>query len=281
MMNLNLMNLSLVIYFFAGIFYFIRLIFTPLDKSKQQDKLHYLTGFKKEGFGFFASIIFILGFLLHTVAIINRWCQAHRPPFANLYESLILFAWSIALIYIIIELIYKIRFLGVAVSLLVVFTFGFASLLDTSIQPLVPALQSNWLTIHVTSYFLGYGVVSVSFILSIIYLIGSKKSYSSSWLAHLDILSYRLIAFGFPFLTIGLTTGAVWANVAWGSYWSWDPKETWSLITWLIYALYLHLRLLRGWRGKKIAYLNIIGFLAVLFTFFGVNFILPGLHSYL
>jgi cytochrome c-type biogenesis protein CcsB len=283
-MNLSFINLSLAAYFLAGILYFIYLIFTPSERKPQSERgiSNFLRGQRKKTGGLIASVLFSAGFLFLTVAIIKRWCQAGRPPFSNLYESLIFFAWSVAFVYLIFEFIYKLRFLGVLVSLLIIFTLGFSSILDNSIQPLIPALQSNWLTIHVVSYFLGYGVVTISFILSIIYLGGSRKSHlDSSSLGRLDTLSYRLIALGFPFLTIGLTTGAVWANVAWGTYWGWDPKETWSLITWIIYALYLHLRLMKGWRGRKTAYLNIIAFLTVLFTFLGVNYLLAGLHSYL
>lgn len=263
-MNSLFINLSVVTYFLSGVLYFTNFMF------------------KKKTGRIFANALFILGFLLLTLATIIRWHQAGRPPLTNLYESLIFFAWSVTLVYLVFEVIYKLRFLGAPICLLIIILLSFSSLLDDTIMPLMPALQSNWLVIHVVSYFLAYGAVCISFILSLIYLAGSRKSYlESSRLDYLDTLSYRLIAFSFPFLTIGLTTGAVWANVAWGSYWSWDPKETWSLITWLIYALYLHLRLMRGWNGRKIAYLNIAGFLAVLFTFFGVSFILPGLHSYL
>lgn len=264
-MNFSFINLSLVSYLFSCIFYFAHLVF------------------KRKTTEFIAKLMLSLGFLFLTFSIINRWHKAGRPPLADLYESLIFFSWSVAIFFIIFDFIYKLRFMGMFVALLILFALGFASLLDDTVQPLIPALQSNWLTIHVVSYFLGYGLVTLSFILSMIYLFRLRRLNleEPSSLRNLDILSYRLIALGFPFLTIGLTTGAVWANVAWGSYWSWDPKETWSLITWLIYAIYLHLRIIKGWQGKKSAYLNIIGFLAVLFTFFGVNFLLSGLHSYL
>jgi cytochrome c-type biogenesis protein CcsB len=133
----------------------------------------------------------------------------------------------------------------------------------------------------VVTYFIGYGALSIAFFTSVIYLgLFKKQPAGSSILSYLDTLTYQLIIFSFPFLTIGMTTGSTWANVAWGNYWSWDPKETCSLITWLVYVVYLHLRVLRGWKDKKAAYVSVIGFLATLFTFVGVNYILPGLHSY-
>jgi cytochrome c-type biogenesis protein CcsB len=159
------------------------------------------------------------------------------------------------------------------------------------IQPLVPALKSNWLIAHVVSCFVGYAAFAVSFGVSILYLFktGSEKlsprSAGSFWdflpsSAALDEIGYKTIAIGFPLLTIGIVTGAFWANVAWGTYWSWDPKETWSLIVWLIYAAYLHARITRGWRGKRAAILSIVGFAATIFCYLGVNLILSGLHSY-
>jgi len=134
-----------------------------------------------------------------------------------------------------------------------------------SYPPLIPALKSYWFLIHVPAYFAAYGALVVATIAAA---------------CGLDKLSYRLIVFSFPFLTIGLTTGAVWANAAWGRYWGWDPKETWALVTWLVYALYLHLRFIKGWRGKRMAAVAVVGFVFVVFTYFGVNFLLGGLHSY-
>jgi cytochrome c-type biogenesis protein CcsB len=154
------------------------------------------------------------------------------------------------------------------------------------IEPLIPALQSNWLTYHVLTCFLGYAAFAVSFGASIAYLIKDRKANMSSensllpQITVLDEVIYKGVGVGFLLLGIGIITGAVWANYAWGSYWSWDPKETWSLITWLIYATFLHARLTRGWRGKKTAILSIIGFCGVIFTFLGVNYLLSGLHSY-
>ena len=147
-------------------------------------------------------------------------------------------------------------------------------------------LKSNWLIAHVITCFVGYAAFAIGFGVSILYLLKQRKSSGEGgWIGFLpdvnalDALSYQLVILGFMFLTIGIITGSVWANSAWGRYWGWDPKETWSLITWIIYAALLHTRNMRGWRGTRIAWLSIIGFGAVMFTYFGVNY-LPGLHSY-
>jgi cytochrome c-type biogenesis protein CcsB len=171
---------------------------------------------------------------------------------------------------------------------------AFASLspnIQDEIEPLIPALQSNWLTYHVITCFLGYSGFAVSFGASIMYLAKFKKNAEKPSMQQvseglfpsleaLDEIIYKTIAIGFLLLGVGIITGAVWANYAWGSYWSWDPKETWSLITWLVYAAFIHARLTRGWRGRKAAVLSIIGFACVIFTFLGVNYLLSGLHSY-
>jgi len=168
-------------------------------------------------------------------------------------------------------------------------TMAYASLspnISDKIQPLIPALKSNWLIAHVITCFIGYGAFAVACGVSAMYLLKSGRDAEEGGLIGrfpptpvLDELTHQLVMFGFLFLSAGIITGAVWANSAWGRYWGWDPKETWSLITWFIYAALLHARMMRGWRGRRIAYLNLMGFAAVLFTYFGVN-LLPGLHSY-
>ncbi|MCK9594536.1 MAG: c-type cytochrome biogenesis protein CcsB [Candidatus Omnitrophica bacterium] len=237
--------------------------------------------FRNDLFPMLAVWLLKAGFLLHTLILAMRWYEAKRPPFANMYEALVLFAWSIILIYMLFDLIYKIRFISRPVTALVLIVMGFAAVLDNSIGPLMPALQSRWIIIHVVSYFLGYAAMSLSVICGIYFLNSSKGvNPNEEKLRTLDSLGYYSIAFAFPFLTIGMTTGSIWANVAWGTYWNWDPKETCSLITWMVYALYLHLRMFKGLKAEKAAWLSVIGYFAVLFTFVGVNFILPGLHSY-
>jgi len=212
-----------------------------------------------------------------------------HAPLSNMYESLVFFSFTIGIIYLVIERKYKTSVIGAVATPLAFLAMAYASLspnINDRIQPLIPALKSNWLIAHVITCFLGYAAFAIAFGISLIYLFKQRDAAGkSNFLSHfpksrvLDELTHQMVMFGFLFLSIGIITGAVWANSAWGSYWSWDPKETWSLITWFVYATFLHARMMRGWSGKRIAYLSILGFMAVIFTYFGVN-LLPGLHSY-
>jgi len=252
----------------------------------------------KEFWGRAASFLAWAGLVTQTIALLLRWKTSYdlgmgHVPLANLYESMIFFAWAIILIYLIIERRTKNKIIGVFVVPVAFLAMAYASIapgINNRIEPLIPALQSNWLTAHVVTCFLGYAAFTVAFGCGLIYLLKNmEKSDAEKPLgflsklpapATLDALIYQSTTLGFIFLTIGIMTGSIWAHYAWGSYWSWDPKETWSLITWLIYAIMLHSRYVRGWRGKRLAILAIIGFACVLFTYLGVNY-LPGLHSYL
>jgi cytochrome c-type biogenesis protein CcsB len=246
-------------------------------------------------FGRLATFVTAVGFAVQTIAIILRWVESYKlgighAPFSNLYESLIFFAWTIILLYLIVEWRTKNRTLGAFVTPLAFLALAYASFspnVRSHIQPLIPALKSNWLISHVITCFFGYAAFGLSFGISIMYLLKRLDSDDRKNLflklipgkGVLDELNYQMVVIGFLMLTLGIITGSVWAHSAWGSYWSWDPKETWSLITWLIYASVLHSRTVRGWKGKKIAILCFIGFSCVLFTYFGVNY-LAGLHSY-
>ncbi len=250
--------------------------------------------FKKPLPGRLATWTAFLGVIGNTMGIIMRWVESYRlgighAPLSNLYESLIFFSWTIAVVYLVIEKKYGNRIIGAFTTPLAFLAMAYASMspnISDRIQPLLPALKSNWLIAHVMTCFIGYAAFAVAFGISCMYLFKQRDIESKSkLLAHfpntniLEELNHQLVMFGFLFLTTGIITGAVWANSAWGRYWGWDPKETWSLITWFIYATLLHARMMRGWGGKRIAYLSIAGFFAVLFTYFGVNY-LPGLHSY-
>jgi cytochrome c-type biogenesis protein CcsB len=238
------------------------------------------------------------GLLAQTAAIGLRWKESYdmgvgHAPLSNLYESVVFFSWTIVLIYAILDIKYKYRVIGAFVMPFALLGMAWAQLgMSSGIEPLVPALQSNWLLYHVITCFLGYAAFAVACGISIMYLIkaGSEDSgdaaAGSGMLAMfppirvLDDLNYRAIMIGFPLLTLGIITGAAWANYAWGTYWSWDPKETWSLIVWFVYAAFLHARFTRGWVGKRAAWLSIIGFAATIFCYLGVNLLLSGLHSY-
>ncbi len=230
----------------------------------------------------------VLFWLLQTGSIAWRWVESYQQgighaPLSNFYESMIFFAWTTTLALILTRWKFKSDLL-VLLGLPVVFLIMASTfLMNPDIKPLVPALQSNWLVAHVLTCFLGYAGFLVSFIAALMLLIAGAR-LSEGKTGHsgglLDEIVYKAILVGFPLLTIGIITGAAWADYAWGSYWSWDPKETWSLITWLIYAAFLHARLAREWTGKRTAILSAVGFAAVMFTYFGVNY-LPGMHSYL
>ncbi len=275
-----LLSIATFVYLAAAILYLMHWIF-------RLDKL-----------GPVATAVCIGGFSLHTLGFILRWWESHKLgyghiPLSNLYESLIFFGWATILVYLFVEFKTKKRIIGVFATPFAFLAMAYASFAtDSDIEPLIPALQSNWLTVHVITCFLGYAAFAIACGLGIMYLFrfraegaGQKEIKEGLWahlpdLRTLDDLIYKTILFGFFWLTVGIITGAVWAEQAWGSYWSWDPKETWSLITWLIYATAIHARLVRGWAGRRIAFLSIIGFLSVIFTYFGVNFLLSGLHSY-
>jgi cytochrome c-type biogenesis protein CcsB len=237
---------------------------------------------------------FILAvWLVHTGAIGLRWIESYQmgighAPLSNLYESLVFFSWAIGLALLFAR--YRFRadivvLLGLPILFLLmgsIFILVDRQIIDSQIRPLIPALQSNWLVMHVVTCFLGYAGFAVSFLAAILLLIVGGSEALQRYFTDIKILDdiiYRSVLVGQPMLTLGIITGAIWADYAWGSYWSWDPKETWSLITWLVYSAFLHARLTRGWSGNRTAVLSVVGFGAVMFTYFGVNY-LPGLHSY-
>lgn len=231
----------------------------------------------------------LIGVVLHAAGFALRYVAAGYTPVTNLFESLSFFALSIAAAFLVFELRYNLRILGSFIAPLA-FAFSiFAAFLPGEVATLAPALNSYWLPVHVILLFIGDAVFAVAFGAGIMYLMQEKEVKRKRMgaifkrLPSLDVLddiNYRCLTVGFPLLTLGIITGSIWAEYAWGSYWSWDPKETWSLITWLLYAALLHGRLTVGWRGRKAAILAIVGFCAVLFTFLGVNLLLPGLHTY-
>ncbi|MCX5859344.1 MAG: cytochrome c biogenesis protein CcsA [Proteobacteria bacterium] len=221
---------------------------------------------------FLAVIILSLGIGLRSY-------ESKHLPLTNLYESLLIFAWFLSLI----PLVFK----KLPVSLLrFALLLAGAAILSASLlphrfteaAPLLPALKSHWLAFHVLTCFSAYSAFAVAFGSALLYLVPAFRGSLS--LETLENITSTSISLGFPLLTIGIVTGAVWANQAWGTYWSWDPKETWSLITWLIYAVFLHARFAKGFRGRRAALIAVFGFISVIFTYLGVNLILSGLHSY-
>lgn len=214
-----------------------------------------------------------------TAAIVVRWSQAGYAPLSNQYESLVFLAWSFLGLYLLFGRELPVRAPGLWATLATLVVLGLGSLLDKSVRPLVPALQSNWLLLHVSVCMIAYAAFFLSF-LAAAWALAGRDWPSRALELSAEEFSYQTVSLGFLLLTLGIVFGSVWANEAWGTYWSWDPKETWSLITWLVYAVALHLRQAQGWRGRRFAAASAAGFACVVFTYFGVNYLLTGLHAY-
>ena len=216
-----------------------------------------------------------------TASLIFRAIETGHGPFSNQYEFAVAFGWGMIAAYVYFEHRYHVRTIALLILPITAAILLYAMTVGDTAIPLVPALQNNLLlTVHVVFAIISYGAFSVSFAASALYLIqpkGGRHGLPKPEL--LDEISYRAVIIGFPLDTMMVILGAVWADVAWGTYWSWDPKETASLLTWLIYGAYLHARVARGWRGRRAAWLLMLGFAAVMFTFFG-NLFFSGLHSY-
>ena len=245
-----------------------------------------LLAMKKEAAGKAALFLQIIALTMHTAALVLRGIAAGRLPMTNQYEFATCFAWALALVSLVFIRKYRFPVLGVIALPIVFLIMGYAAMQSRDIKPLMPALQSGWLVFHVSTAIISYGAFGVSAALGAIFLARGKMKENGFLDQHipgenkLDLISYRSVCLGLLFLTFTIITGAIWAERAWGSYWSWDPKETWSLVTWIIYAVYLHLRLRKGWKGKTAAIFAVIGFVCVIFTYIGVNTFLPGIHSY-
>tara|TARA_Y100000589_G_scaffold312647_1_gene333208 strand:+ start:2108 stop:3031 length:924 start_codon:yes stop_codon:yes gene_type:complete len=261
---------------------------------------------------FFVKNIIILSNFLLAIQLLSRWIISSHFPVSNLYESLCFLAWGLTFAQLLLEKDYQSPIIPAVSNPMILLILGFACFVlpeDLRLSSnLVPALRSSWLIMHVTVVMLSYAALIIGSLLSASvlfidknqplqirsnsigiggYKIGNSNSLNSiiepinfSPLERLDTLSYRSILFGFLLLTLGLISGAVWANEAWGTWWSWDPKETWALISWLFYAAYLHMRISKGWQGRKPAALATFGFFIVLICYIGVNFLGLGLHSY-
>lgn len=222
-----------------------------------------------------ARILAILAFASETLCLFARGFRSGHLPFTSQFEFAMSFAWGIALCHLIFERRFSLPVLGAAACPLCFLIISYAAMQSREVSGLMPALQSRWLAFHVSTAIVSYGSFGVAFAVALVMLFGKRKEE-----ALLDLVIYRAVALGFLFLSLCIVTGAIWAKKAWGTYWNWDPKETWSLITWIIYAVFLHLRLSRGFSGRKAAVFAAVGFLCVLFTYVGVNTLLSGLHSY-
>lgn len=229
------------------------------------------------------------GFVLHCATLTARYLAAGYAPVTNLHESLSFFAWSTVGIFLLFDLRYRLAVLGAFLSPLALLIMLFSNAVPMEFRQLNPVLDNWWFPVHVTLAFFGNAVFTVAFVAGVMYLLQERMLKSKKFtglffrlpsLETLDSINYRCLTWGFPLMTLGIISGAVWAHSAWGAYWRWDPKETWALITWFLYAALLHGRLAIGWRGRRAALLAIIGFFCLLFTFLGVNLLLSGQHTY-
>jgi cytochrome c-type biogenesis protein CcsB len=229
-----------------------------------------------------AHAVLFMGVLVLSAYLALRWKVSGRAPVSNMFESLVLLAWAVPIAYQAVRTRLKVPWLAAPIALAAVLTLAYAGTYEADIRPLMPALRSNWLAVHVFTCFLGYAGLAVSFLAAIGHLICARSAsrVRAETRDALVTVILRSVSLGFLFLSVGIVTGAVWANAAWGTYWSWDPKETWALITWLIYAFFLHCRQLESWQGRRASWIAVIGFASVLFTYFGVNVLMSGLHSY-
>jgi cytochrome c-type biogenesis protein CcsB len=242
-----------------------------------------------------ALILTTLGLVTHILGILTRGLSEHRVPWGNMYEFITAITCAAVIAFLLMCIRFRVYSIGLFVLAPVVLGLGLcATVLYTAAGPLVPALHSYWIWIHVTAMTLAIGAYIVAAVLAFLYLLADRRARRPGKAEGgfgavlerlptadaLDRLSYRTVIFAFPIWTFGIIAGAIWADEAWGRYWGWDPKETWAFITWVVYAGYLHARATGGWRGRKAAYIQLVGFATLLFNLVGVNLWITGLHSY-
>jgi cytochrome c-type biogenesis protein CcsB len=235
-----------------------------------------------------------IGLAAHILGIVTRGLAAHRVPWGNMYEFVTAITCGAVIVFLALVLRYRAYFLGLFVMVPVVLGLGLcATVLYTAAGPLMPALHSYWIAIHVTAAVISCGIFIVAATATVMYLLAERNAARVAAGSRpggimrrlpkpevLDRLSYRTVVFGFPIWTFAIIAGAIWADQAWGRYWGWDPKETWAFITWVAYATFLHARATAGWRGKKAAVIQLLAFGCLMFNLVGVNIWITGLHSY-
>ncbi len=244
---------------------------------------------QREGLRKIARMIFLGSGILQSLYILSRYFLSGYTPITSQHEAVVFFAWSVTWAYLSFHWRYSVKNFGTFVSVLVVIMLCIAASVSRDLQVLSPILQSLWLPVHAGISVIAYGFLALAFCGGIMYLLQERELKTKNFgffysrlpsLESLDQLNNHCLTVGFVFLTLGIITGTLWGRQAWGTYWSWDPKETWSLITWLLYAAQIHQRFTLGWRGRRIALMSIVGFCTVLFTLWGVTFLLGGVHTY-
>jgi cytochrome c-type biogenesis protein CcsB len=242
------------------------------------------SGRREIDWGRFAVLLNVIGWGLHLGVLVTRGLAAERWPWGNMYEFLTAISFAVVTAYLVLLARQQVKYLGAFVMLFVVIALGVATIwLYTDAGPLVPALKSYWIAIHVTAAITATGAFTVAGISTALYLTAGRRPEGGGRLPSaetLDRLAHRIIMFAFPIWTFAIIAGAIWADQAWGRYWGWDPKEIWSFITWVVYAGYLHARATAGWKGQKAAIISLVAYGCLLFNFFGVNYMFSGLHSY-
>ncbi len=236
-----------------------------------------------------ARMVLIGAGVLHTVNLAARFVASGHTPITNMHETVSFFAWAMTWGFLLFRWRYRVNNFGTFVSVSITLLMIIASLSSQEVVPLPPALRSNWLPVHASIAVIANAFLAMGFCGGVMYLLQEREIKSRRFglfysrlpsLEALDNLNHHCLAIGFPLLTLGIITGSIWAEQAWGSYWQWDPKETWSLITWFIYAALLHFRFTMGWRRRRAAIMSMVGFGAAMFTLWGVTFLLGGVHSY-
>ena len=238
------------------------------------------TAFKREKLLKAAWFVFLAAVALHTAFLVMRGVIAKRLPLSNQFEFANAFAWGVALMLVVMRPRLKTDWLSVVAMPATLLVMTYAALQPMEIRDLMPALRSAWFGVHIGSAVLSYAAFVIAGCIGLRYLLAQKKGADSRALEQMDYISYRMVAFGFLFLTVVILSGAIWAEQAWSAFWTWDPKEVWALITWIIYAVYLHLRLRMKRKGAVMAWFLVIAVPIVFFTFAGVNTLMKGMHTY-
>lgn len=256
----------------------------PEDGSEDASRL------RVDLFGRLAVAATVVSALVHVAAVVARGVAGHRAPWGNMYEFVTSSLAFAVVVYLVCVWLIGARWLGLGVTLLCTVGLGLAvTVWYVDVAPLMPALHSVWFIIHIVAAAISGAAFNVGAVAAVLYLIrrrADERGGATGYLAKLpsaeklDLFSYRLHAFAFPLWTFTIAAGAVWAQYAWGRFWNWDPKETWSFVTWVIYAAYLHARATAGWRGSRAAWIAILGVVSFWFNFIGVNLLFSGFHSY-